>query len=157
MDQPIKLISPITGKLEAFQETLPGGEKTYFCVGSGYMGIDTYVPNSDYTKQAEQTMPLLVRDLKFYDKDRNMNWYPTIIDIPTKGIVFPDGASVEDWWWYYAPVVDISEQEQAQYPNPEGGFYTKRIAIDQGQKFDKSDFKSAIKCLGILIEKQYES
>ena len=152
-DQPAKIISPITGKLEAFKEIIPGTDQfSYFCVGSGYMSMDGYTPESDKVNVAEVSMPLLVRDLKIIDKERNIVWYPTVINHP-KGMVFPDGPSKDNWWWFYAPLIEIPLEEQHNFPSPEEGKnYTVRLAIDQGKKFDKTDFKQAIAEIGLFIQ-----
>jgi hypothetical protein len=39
--------------------------------------------------------------------------------------------------WKFAPMIEISKEEQEKYPNPSGGYYEKRIDTDNPTIYDK--------------------
>lgn len=149
-----KVKSPLTGYNNAFRELIPDTDKySYWDTQTGYMSTDYLVAGSDAVDVAEATQPQIVKALRVIDQERNLVWYPSIIDIPSRGMVFPDGTSTDNWGWFYAPYVEILPEEQQDYPNPNqpGTFYTHRLAIDQGQLFDRNSFIEACKALGLVI------
>ena len=40
----------------------------------------------------------LITDLKFFDEERKIYWYPSVVNMGPKGIIFPEG-DVEHWGW----------------------------------------------------------
>ena len=39
--------------------------------------------------------------------------------------------------WSFAPMVKISEEEKEKYPNENGGFYEKRIDVENNKIYDE--------------------
>ena len=51
------------------------------------------------------------------------------------GMLYPidDGGEMK---WAFAPMVEVKEEEKENYPNPDGGFYQKRIDTDNPKIWD---------------------
>ena len=92
-----------------------------------------------------KTSPQLVRDSQFEDKDRNIVWFPAVINMGTKGIIFPEGKSKTNYVWKYAKVVEIPEEERANYNN-----YDKRLDVENAQVYGKFEFFKACQHMGII-------
>ena len=58
-------------------------------------------------------------------------------------MIFPEGHPT-NWSWKYVQVVDVPEEEQESY---EG--HKQRLDIENGLIFNKDDFMSACKKMGI--------
>ena len=74
------------------------------------------------------------------------------MQIPKKGIVFPDGESKDKWGYRFAAEIDIPEDEQKDWPieGQEGKFYSSRLDMENLVKFDKLDFQGACDELKII-------
>ena len=124
--------------------------KSYMCFNCGFMS------NSHYTEEnldkVENTSKL-VNDLKFLDEEKQIYLYPSVVNMGPKGIIFPEG-NVENWVWKYAEVVEVSEEEQKQYPIPdkEGEFYTEKLDVANAGTFGQYEFLEACKKMGITME-----
>jgi hypothetical protein len=66
------------------------------------------------------------------------------------GMIFPEG-SPKKWNWRYAKVVEIPENEREQYDG-----YSSRLDIENAKTFDKDDFLSACKEMGITKDLKNE-
>ena len=94
----------------------------------------------EYTKSHSQ----LMNDLKIFDKERGIVWFPSVINMGEKGIIYPEG-KVTDWHWYYAKVIEIPEDERDKYDGHE-----KRLDVDNAKKFGQFEFMEACKAMGIV-------
>ena len=116
---------------------------SFMCFKCGFMSDTRFEKNSLQTIENEKTTPKLVTDLKFHDIERDIIWYPSVINMGTLGMIFPDG-NPKNWRWRYAKVVNIPKEQQAQYDG-----YSQRLDIENAKTFDKDDFLSACKEMGI--------
>lgn len=129
--------------------------QTWLCTDCGYHSNSSYKNFSKELKSVLSTSPQLVVDLKKFDDERSIWWFPTIINMPLKGILYPDG-TVDEWQWLYTPIVDIPESERQNYPIPgkDGEFFEKRLAEEKARRFKKDDFFSALKAMGAILDKK---
>ena len=124
--------------------------KSYMCFNCGFMS------NSNFTEenleQVENTTKLL-NELKFFDGSREIYWYPSVVNMGPKGIIYPEG-NVDEWVWKYAKVVDVPKEEQEQYPIPgkDGEFYTTKLDVENAETYGQYDFIDACKEMGITVE-----
>ncbi len=132
---------------EDIQETF----KSYMCFNCGFMSSSHYSKeNADKVENTSQ----LVNDLKFFDGEREIYWYPSVVNMGPKGIIFPEG-NVHQWVWKYASVVGVPEEEQKNYPIPDKDeeFYTEKLDIDNAKTYGQYEFLEACKEMGITMEK----
>ena len=64
-------------------------------------------------------------------------WIPSIITLPV-GMLYPINEN-GNMKWSFAPMVEITEEERKNYPNPNvmGKFYEKRIDTDNPKIYDE--------------------
>jgi len=150
-----KILSPINGNAEfCFQST---DEKTditsYLDYETGYTSNSRLKIDSDYVLQAEANQPKLVTQLRIVDELRDIVWYPSVINIPLKGMIFPMGTD-NDWTWEVMKVREVAEEEKEKYPKPdkEGEFFKTILDVKGKVNFPKEEFMSALKEIGGVVE-----
>jgi len=153
----VKILCPLCESMNCFQEEHceQNGAiiNSWLCMSCGYTSLSTYKNHSKMLKIILNSSPQIIVNLKKYDDKRHVWWFPSIINIPNKGILYPEGSST-DWQWVYAPTVLISEDEQKNYPIPsqDGKFYDSRLAVEQSKRFKPTEFYLAIKEMGAIVD-----
>jgi hypothetical protein len=119
--------------------------KQWMCFNCGYGSTSHMVKDSDFVKSSKEALPELVKDLEFVDKN-DLVWYPSVINIPEKGILFPNGGSKDTWGWTVAPLVEIKEEEKERFPKNQ----THKVDLANTQNFSKDSFALAVTHLNSL-------
>jgi hypothetical protein len=125
-----------------FEEVQPTFS-SFMCFSCGFMSDSRFEKDGLQTIENEKSTPQLVTDLKFHDTERDILWYPSVINMGQLGMIFPEGHP-KNWNWRYAKVVDVPEDEREAY---EG--HTQKLDIENAKTFHKDDFMSACKKMGI--------
>ena len=150
-----KILSPVNGNAEyCFQSTdQRTGITSYLDYETGYTSNSKLEIESMYVQEAEANQPKLVTELSVTDELRGIVWYPSVINIPGKGMVFPMGTA-EDWSWEVMKVRDVTEEEKEKYPLPDKeGEYFKTILDVKGKiNFPKDNFMEALKEIGGVVD-----
>ena len=141
---------PVCFDTDACFEDIQEKFKSYMCFNCGFMSSSYY--KKDTVKEVEG-MVKLVDELKVFDEERQIWWYPSVLNMGPKGIIFPEG-NPDNWIWKYARVVEVSEEEQKQYPIPgkDGEFYTEKLDVENAQSYGQYEFLQACKDMGITVE-----
>jgi len=124
---------------EEVQETF----SSYLCFSCGFMSDSRYEIGSLQLTENLKKSPKLVRESKFEDTNRNIVWFPSIINMGKLGMIFPEGDSNE-YVWKYAKVIDIPEEEQALYDN-----HTQRLDVDNAETYSQYEFLKACESMGV--------
>ena len=140
--------SPFTGKTSVVVEEVNGIE-TRICMDTGFTTNSEYKLGSAAVEKFEQSTAEIIRKLRHIDEDLQQYWYPTTVMFST-GIIYPVG-SEEEWEWSYAPIVELSKEEQKEYPIPgqAGKYYETRLAKELAENYPSSDFRSVCKRVGL--------
>ena len=154
-------------------QTKEGTVKTWLCMTSGYTSNTTMTLDSEALKQTLELTADLIKDLR---QDHvppgggeKLAWFPTVITMPEKGMIFPEPQTwgkrerdketgetketeYQDWGWTVVKAVDIPEEEQSKYPDPRnpGTFYKKRMDMKGKKRFMKLEFMDAAEELGMF-------
>ena len=127
---------------EEVQETF----SSYLCFHCGFMSDSRYEVDSLQLLDNLKKSPKLVQELKVEDKERNIMWFPSVINMGELGIIFPEGTP-EDYVWKYAKVIDIPEEERHKYDN-----YDRRLDVEGAFTFSQNEFMKACDEMGITKE-----
>lgn len=140
---------PICYDTDACFEDMQETFSSYMCFNCGFMSNTIYT--DDNLNQIENSSKL-VNELKSFDEERKIYWYPSVVNMGQKGIIFPEG-SPDNWIWKYAEVIPIKEEEQLDYPIPgeEDKYYTEKLDIDNAKTFGQYEFLDACKEMGITV------
>jgi len=140
-----KLIEcPICGNTEDCYESAMGDFSTYLCYKCGYTGNSSLTANSPRAEEMESHMPDFIRDMKIYDRDRDINWYLAMVQTDL-GMVIPESRE-DGWGWLVALMTEIPEEDRVNYPIPDkdNEFYKYRIDLQNAQRFNRTEFKQAL-------------
>lgn len=125
---------------------------SYLCMTCGYTTTTLSKMNSEFLENFEESAPELFKDIKFHDQETDLLWYPTVLNFPEYGLVFPDGTTPEDWKWRAVPVVPVPDDEKEKYPIPNepGKFYETKADMNGSKLFEQNDFSGACTFLNII-------
>ena len=102
------------------------------CISCGYVTSTKYMG----TKETNEEFQKLGSDMKKWAVEVNGRiWIPSLITLPI-GMLYPTDID-DEMKWSFAPMVDIPEDEQKNFPNEQGGFYNKRIDTDNQNIYNK--------------------
>lgn len=119
---------------------------SYICFNCGYMSNSLYTRDSDALKKIEDSSSELMREIKFFDYDREIFWFPTILNMGKFGMIYPEGTKT-NWNWKLAEVRKLSSEEQKD-PQYEGHEFT--LDIENAKTFGQHEFVDACKEMGIV-------
>jgi hypothetical protein len=103
------------------------------------------VKDSDFVKASREVLPELIKDLEFTDSD-GFVWYPSTINVPEKGILFPNGSGSNTWGWSVASLIPISKQEKARFPKNQ----KYKVDLKNVRNFPREEFALAVTTLNSL-------
>ena len=141
---------PICYDADSCFEDIQKEFKSYMCFNCGFMSSSYYT--KDGVHEVDGTSKL-VEELKFFDENREIYWYPSVVNMGPKGIIFPEG-DIKNWVWKYAEVVKIPEEEQDQYPVPgkDGENYKEKLDVNNATEYGQYEFLAACKKMGITMD-----
>ena len=140
-------------------QTEEGPVKTWLCMTSGYTSNTTMTLDSEGLKQTLELTADLIKDLRLDLEPPGggeiLAWFPTVITIPNKGMIFPEplkNTEEFNWGWTVVKAIPIPEDEQHKYPdatNP-GTFYKHKMDMKNVKRYDKLCFMDAAEELGMF-------
>ena len=141
-------------------QTEDGVIKTWLCMTSGYTSNTTMTLDSEALKKTLELTADLIKDLR---QDHippgggeKLAWFPTVITMPEKGMIFPEPIKKgsKDWQWTVVKTIDIPEEEQHKYPDPKnpGTFYKKRMDMKNPKRYGHLAFMDAAEDLGMFTK-----
>ena len=150
-----KILSPIDNNPDYCFQSVDAttGITSYLDYKTGYTSNSKLIKNSDYVSEAEANQPKLVTELRVLDNLRDLVWYPSVINIPGQGMIFPMGIKTE-WEWEVMKVREVTEEEKEAYPLPdkEGEFFKTILDVKGKLNFSKNNFMDALKEIGGVVD-----
>ena len=103
------------------------------CINCGYTTSTKFTGK----KETNEEFQKLGEDMKNWSIEKQGKiWIPSIITLPI-GMLYPTNDEDGKMKWNFAPMVEITEEERREFPNPNGGYYEKRIDTDKPIIYDK--------------------
>jgi hypothetical protein len=108
----------------------------------------------EFYKEQISLLPDLYKDLIWKDPETELMWIPSMINEPSKGMIFANGPSAQDWNWAAVKAVPVTEEEKAKYPIPgkKGKHYDFRMDMTTMKLFPERDYMDALSYIGVLPE-----
>ena len=149
-------ISPITGnKCVIVEADSNSGQEHRMCMESGYVTRTDLVLDSKECEMHEQGCTELMKKIKLVDKELNLVWYPTFMQMPG-GMLYCEGngTTPADYNWAVAKVIIIEGDERLKYPIPgkDGEYFTSRLDVDNAEKFSAYTFETALDAFYKVIQ-----
>ena len=125
---------------------------TYFCYGCGFQTNSLMKEGEEFYEQQISILPELYKDLMF--KDGEKVWFPSMINIPSKGMVFANGSSKTEWNWAAVKAVKVTEEEKTKYPIPgkQGEYYEWRMDMTTLKEYSEREFMDTLSYIEVLPE-----
>jgi hypothetical protein len=86
---------------------------SYYDFGCGFQTNDLMKEGEFNFEEYEETLPELYKDLRSVDSEKRV-WYPISINIPSKGTVFINGTSKDNWQWAGIKAIELTEEEKKE-------------------------------------------
>ena len=134
-------------------ESAPG-IKTYFSFSCGFQTNSLMKEGEDFYNEQIGLLPDLYKDLIWKDPETELMWIPSMINEPTKGMVFANGPSAQQWEWAAVKAVPVTEEEKTKYPIPgkKDQYYSFRMDMSTLKSFPERDFMDALSYINVLPE-----
>jgi len=120
--------------------------KSYMCFNCGFTSNTAYTWDSPDLKKAQLGATQLMNDVAFYDEDRKIMWFPSVLNMGQLGMVYPEGTK-NNWVYKYAKVRKLSEEEQ-QEERYKG--HAQILDVDNAITYGQYEFLDACKDMGII-------
>ena len=132
-------ICPRCGSDACYESSLGADYKVYMCYGCGFTTNTLMTEDSEFLEEQLEALPELYKDLVHVDDD-GLNWIPSTISLPEKGMIFVNGKSPEKWNWSSVPAKELTEEELPNFP--EGS--THKMDMKKVKHFNERDFIEAM-------------
>lgn len=125
--------------------------ESYMCFRCGFMSDNRFTENSLEIADLENRSPKLIKELKFFDEEREIYWFPSILNMGAQGMIYPEpvGDDLDITWgsyvWRYAKVVDVPEDKEADYNG-----HKQYLDVENARTFKKEEFLDACVSMGIV-------
>ncbi len=125
--------------------------ESYMCFRCGFMSDNRFTENSLEIADLENRSPKLIKELKFFDEEREIYWFPSILNMGAQGMIYPEpvGDDLDITWgsyvWRYAKVVDVPEDKEADYNG-----HKQYLDVENAYTFKKEEFLDACVSMGIV-------
>ena len=123
----------------------------YLCWTCGFTTNDLLKDGSDFEKENYELTAELIKDLK--QVHENLSWYPKVINLQEKGMVFPEwNKRVKDWYWAAVKAIPILGEEREKYPDPlnKGQYYKFKMDMKNIKRYNKLCFMDAAEEIGLF-------
>ena len=134
---------------QCFEDTVEnkdGEFKSYMCFNCGYTSNSAYKWNSTELKKAQLGASQLMNDVSFYDEDREIMWFPSILNMGKLGVIYPEGTK-NNWTYKMAQVRQLSESEQKE-ERYQG--HKEILDVENAKEYGQYDFLDACREMGII-------
>jgi len=121
---------------------------SYMCFHCGYTSNSMYSANSPELKTATDGATQLMREISFYDVDRDITWFPSIVNMGELGIIYPEGTK-SNWIYKFAKVRKLTTEEQS---DPKYKDHTEILDVDNATEHGQYEFLDALKSMGVVQE-----
>lgn len=116
----------------------------YFCFGCGYRTRSDFNTKNFSFQSTITLMSIEQKKMAWKDSKSGLYWFPINFDIPTVGILYPQG-DVSNIEWVYMPMMELTDKEMRKNPG-------KKERPDEIRKkiFTETNIKEALKLLKVI-------
>ncbi len=128
--------------------------KSYMCFGCGFQTNSLMKKGEQFFNEQMENLPSLYKELMVEDEEGKI-WFPTMINIPDKGMIFADGTRASNFKWTAVKAIKMSEEEKDKFKKL-GKDYEYKMDNDNMKHFSGDDFIEAIDFLGVFESENKE-
>ena len=124
--------------------------KLYHCMGCGFQANTIMTRDSEFLKEQMEILPELYKELMVEDENGTI-WMPSMVNIPSQGMVFADGTNKNNWQWAAVKATPMPEEEKAKF-KAKGKDYEWKMDMETLRHFPERDYMEALSYIGVLPE-----
>ena len=133
---------------EDVQEQDDKSFSSYMCFNCGFTSNTAYKWDSPELKKAQTGATQLMNDIALYDEEREIMWFPSVLNMGKLGVIYPEGTENE-WVYKLAQVRPLTELEKKD-PKYEG--HDQILDVENAETFGQYEFLEACQKMGIIKE-----
>ena len=116
------------------------------CFHCGFTSNSMYKTDSKELESALKGATQLMKEISFFDIDRDITWFPSIVNMGDLGIIYPEGTKT-NWIWKFAQPRPLTEEEKKdeKYKG-----HDKMLDVDNAQEFGQYEFLDSLKLMGVV-------
>jgi len=119
---------------------------SYICFRCGYTSNSTYKTDSKELESATKGSTELMKEISFFDIDRDITWFPSIVNMGDLGIVYPEGVKTN--WVYKLAQPRALTKEEKKDEKYKG--HDRMLDVDNAKEFGQYEFLEALKLMGVV-------
>jgi hypothetical protein len=125
--------------------------KNYMCYGCGFQTNSLMEKGEKYFDEQVEVLPNLYKEL-MGEADDGKIWMPSMVNLPTQGMVFANGPNASQWKWAAVKAIPVKEEEKSKYPIPgkKGQFYEYRMDMETLKEFEEKEYMDALEYIGVF-------
>jgi hypothetical protein len=141
------------GSQFAYESIVEGKSYEVSCLGCGFTTNNYLLEGTEELKSYLESLPRIYAELATTDED-GLCWVPMSKDIYGKGSLYAAGVSNSEWYWVYAPYVELKEgdPEAVLYKLPDGTLGKYKVDFKNQEFFGKEQFLLALQRLDYFGE-----
>ena len=152
------IICPRCDSDACYTQEVNSNIKLYHCYGCGFIAnslmhidnINGEIIHSEFLKEQMEVLPELYKEL-FYVDSNLMVWVPTVVNIPSQGMVFADGTNKNNWQWAAVKAIPMPEEEKAKF-KAKGKNYEWKMDMENLRHYPERGYLDALSYIGVLPE-----
>ena len=134
-----------------FEETQEHDGKTfksYMCFNCGYNSNTTFKYGSKELEKAQLGGTQLMHDVAFYDADREIMWFPSIVNMGQLWMIYPE-VTKNNWNYKLAQVRPLTPKEKETQSEKYKG-HEKMLDVENAKTFGQYEFLECCQEMGIV-------
>jgi hypothetical protein len=124
--------------------------KLHYCMGCGFQANTIMTRDSEFLKEQMEILPELYKELMVEDEN-GIIWMPSMVNIPSQGMVFADGTSKNNWQWAAIKAILMPEEEKAKF-KAKGKDYKWKMDMETLKHYPERGYLDALSYIGVLPE-----
>lgn len=130
------MVCPRCGSDACYEQDMGADYTINLCYGCGFTTNTLMQSESKFLTEQIEILPELYKDLIYMDS-KGLNWMPSAVNDPKKGMVYADGKNIEEWKWAAVKVL----------PNEKG---TPKMDMANLKHFSERDYMEALDYIGLF-------
>ena len=126
----------------------------FMSLSCGFYSNSLMKEGEEFYNQTIESLPELHKDLAWKDPETDLIWLPNVINEQSKGMVFANGTSTQDWHWAAVKSIKIPEEERKNHPvlGKTDEFMEYKMDMKNLKEFHERDYIEALSYIGIIPE-----
>ncbi len=151
----VKITCPVCLSKNCFEEKFSKNNiefSSYMCFRCGFSSNSQYTHDSPETEQLRKSSTELINEVSFYDEERELLWFPTVLNMGKFGMIYPEGTPT-NWNYKFASIRKLTQLEKK---DPKYKGYEEVLDIENAKIYGQHEFVDACYDMGIITDEHID-